>query len=130
MCNELVLKADYVKDHDPVMKLAPTSNWQEFYTGRLAIGQSDRFHLWLSQLKTYLRNCMREERLSGIAILNIEKDFEINMLQIVTDFAAKKCEKHDFSKQSLFMTILKRNLFMIFQLIFNNIFCFFTAFEH
>jgi hypothetical protein len=39
---------------------------------------------------------MRQERLSGIALLNIEKDFEINMVQIVTDFAAKKCEEHDF----------------------------------
>ncbi len=86
MCNDLVLKADYVKDQDPVMKPAPTSSSQEFYTGRLAV---DQFHLWLSQLKTYLRNSMRQERLSGIALLNIEKDFEINMLQIVTDFAAK-----------------------------------------
>jgi hypothetical protein len=43
------------------------------------VGISDRFHLWLRRLKTYLRNSMRQERLSGIVILNIEKDFEINM---------------------------------------------------
>jgi hypothetical protein len=61
---------------------------------------------------------MRPERLSGITLLNIEKDFEINMRQIVTDFTAKK---DDFSKQ---------NLFMIFKLIFNDIFCLFTAFKH
>jgi hypothetical protein len=33
---------------------------------------------------------MRKERLSSIALLNIEKDFEINMVQIVTDFTTKK----------------------------------------
>jgi hypothetical protein len=43
---------------------------------------------------------MRKERLSGIPILNIAKHFEINMMQILTDFASKKCEKHDFSKQN------------------------------
>jgi hypothetical protein len=32
---------------------------------------------------------MRQERLSGIALLNNEKDFEINMVEIVTDFIAK-----------------------------------------
>ena len=44
----------------------------------------------LKRLKTYLRNSMREERLSGLAILNIEKDVEINMEQIVIDFIPKK----------------------------------------
>ncbi len=33
---------------------------------------------------------MGEERLLGIALLNIERDFEINLDQIVTDFIAKK----------------------------------------
>jgi hypothetical protein len=41
-------------------------------------------------LKTYLRNSIGQDRLSGIAILNIEKDFEINIDKIVTDFVAKK----------------------------------------
>jgi hypothetical protein len=44
----------------------------------------------LRRLKTYLRNSMGQERLSGIALLNIEKDFEINLDQIVRDFIAKK----------------------------------------
>jgi len=39
---------------------------------------------------------MRQERLPGIALLNIEKDLEINMVQTVTDFTAKKFLKHDF----------------------------------
>jgi hypothetical protein len=82
----------------------------------------DRFHLRLRRLKTYLRNSTRQDRLSGIGLLNIEKDFEVNTVQMVTDFVAKKrCEKHAFSKQ---------NLFIDFQLIFNDNFWLFTAFEH
>jgi hypothetical protein len=56
---------------------------------------------------------MRQEKLSGIALLNTEKDFEINTVQIVTHFATEKDLRN-----------------MIFQLIFNDIFCLFTAFEH
>ncbi len=44
----------------------------------------------LRRLKNYLRNSTGQERLSGIALLNIEKDFEINMEQILTNFIAKK----------------------------------------
>jgi len=33
---------------------------------------------------------MGEERLSDIAVLNIERNFEINLDQIVTDFIVKK----------------------------------------
>jgi hypothetical protein len=33
---------------------------------------------------------MREERLSGIALLIIERNFEINLDQRVPDFAVKK----------------------------------------
>jgi hypothetical protein len=33
---------------------------------------------------------MGEERLSGIALLNIERNIEINFDQIVTDFIVKK----------------------------------------
>jgi len=44
----------------------------------------------LRRLKTYLRNTMGQERLSGIALFNIEKNVEINMEQILTDFIAQK----------------------------------------
>ena len=33
---------------------------------------------------------MGEESLSGIALLNIERNFEINLHEIVTDFIVKK----------------------------------------
>jgi len=44
----------------------------------------------LRRLKNYLRNSMRQERLAGVALLNIEKEFEINMEQIVTYLIARK----------------------------------------
>jgi len=51
---------------------------------------------------------MAQERLPSISLLNIDKDFEINAEQILTDFIAKK---NDF---------LKQNIFMIFNLLFNR----------
>jgi hypothetical protein len=52
--------------------------------------QCERSFLYLKRLKTYLRNSMVQERLSGIALLNIERNFEINLDQIVSDFIVKK----------------------------------------
>ncbi len=52
VCNELLLKANCVKDHDPVMKPAPTNSWQEFYTGWLPVGQSDRYRYQPSKIQT------------------------------------------------------------------------------
>jgi hypothetical protein len=52
--------------------------------------QCERSFSCLKRLKTYLRNSMGQERLSGIALLNIERNFEINLDQIVTDFIVKK----------------------------------------
>ena len=43
-----------------------------------------------SSRRLKLRNTMGQERLSGIALLNIEKNVEINMEQILTDFIAQK----------------------------------------
>jgi hypothetical protein len=52
--------------------------------------ECERSFSCLKRLKSYLRNSMGEERLSGIALLNIERNFEINLDQIVTDFIVKK----------------------------------------
>jgi hypothetical protein len=42
---------------------------------------------------------MGEERLSGIALLNIERNFEINLDQIVTDFIVNKYENLGFKSE-------------------------------
>jgi hypothetical protein len=52
--------------------------------------ECERSFSCLKRLKSYLRNSMGEERLSGIALLNIERNIEINFDQIVTDFIVKK----------------------------------------
>ena len=54
------------------------------------------------------------QRLSGIALLNTEKDFRINIDQIVTNFIAKKYErKMIFWDKSFFKLIYF--LFTLFQ---------------
>jgi len=55
--------------------------------------ECERSFSCLKRLKTYLRNSMGEERLSGMALLNIERNFEINIDQIVSDFIVKKDER-------------------------------------
>ena len=57
--------------------------------------QRERSFSCLKRLKTYLRNSMAEKRLSGIALLNIERNFEINLDQTVTDFIVKKRYKEN-----------------------------------
>jgi len=52
--------------------------------------ECERSFSCLKRLKSYLRHSMGEERLSGIALLNIERNFEINLDEIVTDFIVKK----------------------------------------
>jgi hypothetical protein len=62
------------------------SHWKKFESANFAFVCLS----CLKRLKIYLRNSMGEERLSGIALLNIERNFEINLDQIVTDFIVKK----------------------------------------
>jgi hypothetical protein len=51
--------------------------------------ECERFFSSLRRLKTHLRN-IGKERLSGFGLLNVEKDFEINIERIVTDLIARK----------------------------------------
>jgi hypothetical protein len=44
----------------------------------------------LKRIKNVLINSMEEERLWDITLLYIERNFEINLDQIVTDFIVKK----------------------------------------
>lgn len=60
--------------------------------------QCERSFSCLRRLKIYLRNSMREERLSGIALLNIERNFETNLDQIVTDYCKKRYKENNFLK--------------------------------
>ena len=47
----------------------------------------------LRRLKTYIRNTMRQERLSSLALINIERSFEIEIDAIVNEFISKGIER-------------------------------------
>jgi hypothetical protein len=47
----------------------------------------------LRRIKTYLRNTIGQERLTCLALINIEKDFEIDIDAIASDFVSKKDER-------------------------------------
>jgi len=40
---------------------------------------AERSFSTLRRLKTYLRNCMKADRLTGLALLNIHQDIEVNV---------------------------------------------------
>ncbi|CAF0940276.1 unnamed protein product [Adineta steineri] len=47
----------------------------------------------LRRIKTYIRSTTGQERLSSLALINIEKDYQIDIDTIVTDFISKKDER-------------------------------------
>ena len=44
----------------------------------------------LKRIKTYLRNTTGQDRLSGLALLSIEREFEIDYDEIIKEFVAAK----------------------------------------
>ncbi len=44
----------------------------------------------LRRIKTYIRNTTGRERLTCLALINIEKDYQIDIDAIVADFVSKK----------------------------------------
>ncbi len=67
-------------------------NYLRFYGLNHAVSscECERSFSSLRRPKIYVKHSMAQERLSGISLLNIKKDFEINAEQILTDFIAKK----------------------------------------
>ena len=49
---------------------------------------NDRRFSTLKRIKTYLRTTTGEDRLSALALLNIEREFEIDYDEIVKEFVA------------------------------------------
>lgn len=52
--------------------------------------QCERSFSSLKRIKTYLRNTTGQVRLSGLALLNIEREFSINYEEIVKEFVVAK----------------------------------------
>jgi hypothetical protein len=51
---------------------------------------SERSFSSLRRIKTYLRNTIGQERLTCLALINIEKDFEIDIDAMASDLVSKK----------------------------------------
>lgn len=50
----------------------------------------------LKRLKTYLRNSCGQERLTGLALMSVHRDVDIDNEEIITTFAMEKARKLDF----------------------------------
>jgi len=69
-----------------------------FLTLPVSVASDERSFSKLKLIKTYLRSCMTQERLSDLALLSIEKERfkEIDRNAIVRDFANAKARKRSF----------------------------------
>jgi len=61
----------------------------------VSVASGERSFSRLKLIKTYLRSTMSQERLSGLAILSIEKDVteKIDYKNLIKSFAEKKVQK-------------------------------------
>jgi len=64
----------------------------------VTIASSKRSFSKLKLIKNYLRSCISQERLSGIAMMSIENDisYEIDFSTVIDTFAAAKARKKYF----------------------------------
>lgn len=71
-----------------------------FLTLPVTVASAERSFSKLKLIKNYLRNSVSQERLSHIAVLNIEKKKtqELNIEKIINDFSHNKARKKNFLK--------------------------------
>lgn len=69
-----------------------------FSTLPVTVATAERSFSKLKLIKNYLRSTMCEERLSGLGILSIENDRarQLNLKEIINNFAEKKARKRNF----------------------------------
>ena len=88
-----------------IIQLDLTSSFPDFVTALslfltlpVSVASDERSFSKLKLIKTYLRSCMTQERLSDLALLSIEKERfkEIYRNAIVRDFANAKARKRSF----------------------------------
>ncbi|KAK8303276.1 hypothetical protein V6Z11_D04G140000 [Gossypium hirsutum] len=97
--NELMLATEileFVKSTDcyPNVSIA----YRNFLTIPVTVASAKRSFSKLNLIKTYLRLSMSQERLNGLAILSIEKDFleNIDVDVIINDFASQNARRTHF----------------------------------
>ena len=66
-----------------------------FLTLPITVASGERSFSKLKLIKNYLRSTMSQERLSSLSIISIEKEIcsELNMTEIINDFATRKARK-------------------------------------
>ena len=93
-----------------IIQLDLTSSFSDFVTALsllltlpVSVASDERSFPKLKLIKTYLRSCMTQERLSDLALLSIEKERfkEIHRNAIVRDFANANARKRSFEKHLL-----------------------------
>jgi len=57
---------------------------------------SERSFSTMRRLKTYLRSLIGNERMTGLALLSIDKDRQIDREKIMNDFVANSNRRSDF----------------------------------
>jgi len=64
----------------------------------VTVASAERSFSKLKLIKSYLRSTMSQERLSGLAILSIEKEMleELKYKNLISNFASQKARKRDF----------------------------------
>jgi hAT family C-terminal dimerisation region len=66
------------------------------YSLPVSVASDKRSFSNLKKLKTYLRNRMSQERLSGLALLNINRKIDINIDDVIDRFANSGSRKLEF----------------------------------
>jgi len=69
---------------------------QILWTIPVSVCGCERSFSSLRRIKTYLRNTTGQERLTSLALINIEKDYQIDIDAIVTDFVSKKMKEKEY----------------------------------
>jgi len=69
-----------------------------FLTLPVRVATAERSFSKLKLIKTYLRNTMQDDRLSGLAVLSIEnaEARKLNVSKIIDDFASRKARRRKF----------------------------------
>jgi len=64
----------------------------------VSVASAERRFSKLKLIKSYLRSTMSQQKLNGLALLSIEKDFlnEINYDNLIDNFASQKARKINF----------------------------------
>jgi len=84
----LYLEKDFIGSFDNINLI-----YKIFLSIPMSSASNERSFSSLRRLKTFSRNTIDQERLSNMAILHIEKTFEINFHTIIDQFDADSTER-------------------------------------